>query len=113
MPNTLFKGFSSLSAAQGAVNRLLAAGIPAACMKIDSRADEAGGTEGNFAVGNQETGHTPFHDSTITIDDRVYEKDFASVKWRGTILLSVEPNDTEQEAKAVAILNGAPNARPG
>ncbi|MEO7031118.1 MAG: hypothetical protein ABI351_04030 [Herbaspirillum sp.] len=108
MSNEVFRAFSSLPASQRATDLLVAAGIPKSCIKVDVRVDEASGTEGNFSVGNQGEGHTPFHDSTIMIDDRDYEEDFATVRWRGTVLLTVNTNDDEQRAKATAVLDSIP-----
>ena len=108
MPNKLFRAFSSLPAAQRAVDRLVAANIPADCMQVDVRVDETGGTEGNFAAGNQGRSHAPFQDSTNGIDDRDYDADFATVRWRGTVLLTVEPRDDIQQHDAAAILDSIP-----
>lgn len=108
MANPLFRAFSSLQASQRATDLLVAAGIPLDHIKTDVRVDEASGTEGSFAVGNQGVGYTPFHDSTIMIDDRDYEEDFATVRWRGTIFLTVDPGDDAEKAKAAAVLDSIP-----
>lgn len=108
MSDPLFRAFSSLQASQRATDLLLAAGIPVSHIQTDVRVDEASGTEGSFAVGNQGVGHTPFHDSTIMIDDRDYKEDFATVRWRGTVFLTVDTSDDEEKATAAAVLGSIP-----
>lgn len=102
MPVTLLRSFSNLPEAEDAVQHLTDAGVRRSCMTIDSLLDETGGTEGNFAVGNAMQ-----NEGLITPQaGSEYDMNFACVEWRGTILLTVVPDNEDQQAIALTVLEG-------
>lgn len=106
MPHTLLRTFNNLPEAQRAAAHLVNAGFDSSSVHIEPRLDEAGATDANFAVGNPESGRGAFHGSSISIDDKEYEQDFAAPEWNGTILLMVDLEDAAQEDQANALLQG-------
>lgn len=106
MTRTLLRSFSSLVEARHAARCLTEAGISSSRVRIQSRLDETGGTESNFSVGNPETGRSGAPKFTDADNDEEYAKDFAAAKWSGTMWLTVELDDAEQEATATAALDG-------
>lgn len=103
----LLRSFTHLADAESAAQRLIDAGIPASRFSIDARVDEAGGTRGNFAIGNGE-GDSPSqgHGGYTPADNNAYEKNFKAVEWKGAFLLLVKANDVDQKAQVAALLEG-------
>jgi hypothetical protein len=104
IPHTLLRSFTQLSDAEAAADRLKDAGIPSSNISIDTRIDEAGGTQGNFAVGNG-IEPNPLTDTHLSTDSD-YEKNFKPVKWQGAFLLLIRLDDDQQKEMASALLDG-------
>jgi hypothetical protein len=100
---TLLRSFTQLADAEAAAYRLIAAGISPSDISIDTRIDEAGGTQGNFAIGN---GNEPPHPDMPLSADADYEKNFKSVEWHGAFLLLVRMDDDRQKEKVSTLLDG-------
>jgi hypothetical protein len=104
MMQTVLRSFSRLNDAENAKRLLITAGIRDEDIAIDARLDEAGGTEGNFVIGNgiEPPFKGPDRGTTGGTD---YHTNFASVQWRGTILLLVDLNDEELKRAELVMSN--------
>jgi hypothetical protein len=96
MEQVILRVFDSFDCAEQAREALLAAGFERSCVELSVRRDEAGGTQGNFTVGNY----------TGKADDPVYERDFAHERVDGDCLLTVTARDAADAARAAAIMQG-------
>jgi hypothetical protein len=85
--------FKSLEGAQAARNALVAKGVDAESIDVQVIADEAGATDGNFAIGNgRSTGDSPISIGGVG----EYGDNFADPSFSGTCLLMVYPADDAQ-----------------
>jgi hypothetical protein len=108
MAESILKSFPSLPEAQHALHFLADAGFCRNSLWIESRLDEAGGTAGNFTVGNTSAAHAPHPPQAApagNTDDTAYRTDFTPVAWNGVILLMADLDSVEQE-RASALLQG-------
>jgi hypothetical protein len=114
--------FSSLDAANAAVDALVAAGLPRAAMQVTVLQDEAGPVQGNFLIGNGQTTHGRPPDANRTGLEAPYDENFRQPAYRGGFLLALEGLDEAQRLRAqatlarfdaVAVEDVAAAARPG
>jgi hypothetical protein len=90
----IIRVFDALSCAEQAREALLAAGFERAQVELSVRRDEAGGTKGNFTVG----------DYSGKADDPVYERDFAHERVDGDCMLTVTAHDGAGAGRAADIM---------
>jgi hypothetical protein len=96
--------FETLDAAEAARANLLASGLAPERVELRILADEAGGTSGNFVVGN---GHSA-GSSVISIDGvATYPENFATVRTAGHCLVLVAPQDESERTHVVTLLGAA------
>ncbi|MDB5936179.1 MAG: hypothetical protein JWQ01_3523 [Massilia sp.] len=94
MERVIIRVFDTFSSAEQAREALLAAGFERSGVELTVRADEAGGTKGNFTVGN-------YHGAA---DGPVYERDFAHERMGGDCVLTVTARDAADAGRAAAIM---------
>ena len=94
MENVIVRVFNAFDCAEQAREALLAAGFERSHVQLCARQDEAGGTRGNFTVG----------DYSGKVDDPVYERDFAHERLDGGCVLTVTARDAADAARAAAIM---------
>jgi hypothetical protein len=94
MEQVIIRVFDTFSCAEQARDALLAAGFERAGVELSVRRDEAGGTKGNFTVGNYRG----------AADDPVYERDFAHERVDGDCVLTVTVRDAADAGRAAAIM---------
>ena len=94
MEQVIIRVFDALSGAEQAREALLAAGFARSDVELSARLDEAGGTQGNFTVG----------DYSGDRDDPVYERNFAHERVDGGCLLTVAARDAAGAQRAADIL---------
>lgn len=108
MTNTIVRVFDRFSDAENARNELLGSGFSSSSVRLSSREDEAGPVEGNFTVGNKDTGTggiSGFFHSLMGNEDQTYERSYANVAQRGSYVLTVDANDDDQLARAAGIMD--------
>lgn len=94
MEKVIVRVFDAFSCAEQAREALLAAGFELAQVEFSVRRDEAGGTRGNFTVG----------DYRGEDDTPVYERDFAHERVDGDCMLTVSARDAADAVRADAIM---------
>jgi hypothetical protein len=94
MEQVIIRVFDELSCAEQAREALLAAGFARSDVELCARLDEAGGTKGNFTVG----------DYRGDSDDPVYERNFAHERVDGGCVLTVTAHDAAGAQRAADIL---------
>jgi hypothetical protein len=94
MERVIVRVFDAFDCAEQAREALLAAGFGLSQVELSVRRDEAGGTKGNFTVG----------DYTGKADDPVYERNFAHERVDGDCVLMVTAPDAIEAARAAAIM---------
>ncbi|MDB5868451.1 MAG: hypothetical protein JWP96_783 [Polaromonas sp.] len=87
--------FDEFDKAEKAHNALLAAGFEASNVELTVMADEAGGTKGNFVVGNAGAGSAA---------DKNYGADFAEVAFGSIYLLSADAANDDSRHRAIAMM---------
>jgi hypothetical protein len=90
MEKVIVRVFDAFSCAEQAREALLAAGFDRDQLELSVRRDEAGGTQGNFTVGES--------------DDPVYERDFAHERVDGDCVLTVTARAEDDAARAADIM---------
>jgi hypothetical protein len=94
MEQVIIRAFDSQAGAEQARDALLAAGFERSDLELCARQDEAGGTQGNFTVGDYDG----------DADDPVYERNFARERVVGSFLLTVAARDPSGAQRAADIL---------
>jgi hypothetical protein len=94
MEQVIIRIFDTFSCAEQAREALLAAGFEHSGVELSIRADEAGGTKGNFTVGNYRG----------AADGPIYERDFAHESAGGDCVLTVTARDAADAGRAAAIM---------
>jgi hypothetical protein len=94
MEQVVIRVFDTFSCAEQAREALLEAGFERAGVELSVRGDEAGGTTGNFTVGNYRG----------AADGPVYERDFAHERVVGDCVLTVTARDAADAGRAAAIM---------
>ncbi|MDB5843194.1 MAG: hypothetical protein JWP79_504 [Polaromonas sp.] len=87
--------FSQFDAAEKARHALLEAGFEPDSVELVTRADEAGGVQGNFVAGNAKQGAAA---------DGNYEANFKNVSYGGIHLLSAFAASADAAGHAIAIM---------
>jgi len=101
MADTLLRVFDSFDVAERAREALIASGIPASAITLDSRNDEAGPVEGNFALDLVGKATPPKGHPTRAGDNSEIR---ASVQ-RSTCILQVEVDNDRDGTRANGILD--------
>ena len=103
MGSTVVKIYDTLANAENALNALLAAGFSSDCVHLTSTGDEAGPSQGNFALEYKDAAKAndrSFFDSLLDRDDINEGLGRQQVVWRGNYLLCVDAHDDEQFNRA-------------
>lgn len=103
MGSTVVKIYDKLANAENAFNALLQAGFSSDCVQLTSTGDEAGPSEGNFALEYKDAAKAndkSFFDSLLNRDDINEGLGRQKVVWRGNYLLCVNASDDEQFNRA-------------
>ncbi|MGE0800584.1 MAG: hypothetical protein AB7O55_19850 [Lautropia sp.] len=96
--------FETLEPVERLRRELLAAGVPDDRVELRVLADEAGGSAGNFAVGNGDTSSG----SLLSVAGVAsYPKNFAEVRTPGHCLLVVCPASEEQRGRVIDLMGQA------
>ncbi|GGY28409.1 hypothetical protein OU994_00680 [Pseudoduganella sp. SL102] len=101
MADTLLRVFDSLTQAEGAREALIASGIDASAITLDSRNDEAGPVEGNFALDLTEK-PTPSMDNPNRAGQN---SEIRAAVQRSTCILQVEVDNDRDGTRANNILD--------
>ncbi|MCW7540085.1 hypothetical protein OOT46_19810 [Aquabacterium sp. A7-Y] len=98
MSHEVVRTYDRLGDAEQARLTLLSSGFDADSVHLSSTVDEAGPVEGNFLVGNGRR-------SSGRAD--AYDRNYAQVAHRGSVLLTVDAEDGEQQRRAAGILDAS------
>jgi hypothetical protein len=103
MPNTLVRVYNRLSDAENARNALVSSGFSPEAIHLESRMDEAGPVEGNFALEYKDSDN----DNDVSVFDSLFGRDDpnegsarSDVAWRGSYVMTIDANDETQLARA-------------
>jgi hypothetical protein len=104
MTHAIVRIFDDYNHAQSARDALLAEGFAADRVTMSVANDEAGAVEGNFTVGNAQTGS----------GDHSYDRNYANAQQLSQCIVTVDAGDDEAAARAEGVLArfGARDADP-
>lgn len=107
MSTPLIRVYNNLSHAEHVRRELLASGIAPSHVELESKEDEAGPVQGNFASGNDEPEERSFlrrFGSLVGAEEQTYERDYRDAIQRGTVLLTVQADNDEEFELASGVM---------